>query len=95
LDFLNHWEGGTVFYQVFLFSPLQCTVTDSRNCERLRELEEIEISRQDCEQQGENSEDFCLHFVQEFGLWSQRVSPPPPVWKEESKAKVSRTKKEP
>ena len=40
-----------VFYQVFLLSPLQCTVTYSRNCKRLREFEEIEISscRGDCE----------------------------------------------
>jgi hypothetical protein len=30
MDFLNHWEGGTgiVFNQVFLFSPLQYTVTE-------------------------------------------------------------------
>jgi hypothetical protein len=28
MDFLNHMEGGMVFYQVFLLSPLQCTVTE-------------------------------------------------------------------
>ncbi len=28
MDSLNHWEGGMVFYQVFLLSPLQCTVTE-------------------------------------------------------------------
>ncbi len=28
MDFFNHGEGGVVFYQVFLHSPLQCTVTD-------------------------------------------------------------------
>ncbi len=94
MDFLNHREGGMVFYQVFLFSPLQCTVTDSRNCERLRELEEIVIYQdKTVNSKEENSEDFCLHFVQEFGLWSQRV--PPPLWKEESKAKVSQSKKAP
>jgi hypothetical protein len=27
VDFLNHREKGMVFYQVFLLSPLQCTVT--------------------------------------------------------------------
>ncbi len=27
MDFLNHREGVMVFYQVFLLSPLQCTVT--------------------------------------------------------------------
>ncbi len=32
-----------VFYQVFLLSPLQWTVTNCRNCKRLREFEEIEI----------------------------------------------------
>jgi hypothetical protein len=53
--FLNHNEGGMVFYQVSLLSPLQCTVTQlyCRNCKRLREFEEIEVSRQsyreDCE----------------------------------------------
>jgi hypothetical protein len=51
MDFLNCRKGGMVFYQVFLLSPLQCTVTYSRNCKRLREFEEIEISscRGDCE----------------------------------------------
>jgi hypothetical protein len=28
MDFLNHREGGMVFYQVFLHSPLQCTVIE-------------------------------------------------------------------
>ncbi len=37
---------GMFFYQVFLLSLLQCTVTNSRNCKRLREFEDIEISRQ-------------------------------------------------
>jgi hypothetical protein len=27
MDFLNNGEGGMVFYQVFLLSPLQCAVT--------------------------------------------------------------------
>ncbi len=27
-DFLNHREGGMVFYQVFLLSHLQCTVAE-------------------------------------------------------------------
>jgi hypothetical protein len=46
MDFLNHRKGGMVFYQVFILSPFQCTVRNSRNCKRLREFEEIEISRQ-------------------------------------------------
>jgi hypothetical protein len=25
MDFLNHREGGMIFYKVFLLSPLQCT----------------------------------------------------------------------
>jgi hypothetical protein len=48
MDFLNHREGDVVFYQVFLLSLFQCTVTLWRNCKRLREFEEIEISRQGC-----------------------------------------------
>jgi hypothetical protein len=45
---MDFFEGGVVFYQVFLLSPLQCTVTNCRNCKRLREYEEIEILRQSC-----------------------------------------------
>jgi hypothetical protein len=41
---LNHLDS-VVFNQVFLLSPLQCTATHCRNCKRLREFEEIEISR--------------------------------------------------
>ncbi len=48
MDFLKHGEGGVVFYQVFLLSPLQCTVTHYRNCKRLHEFEEIEIAKQSC-----------------------------------------------
>ncbi len=58
MDFLNHREGVMVFCQVFLLSPLQCNC-DCRNCKRLREFEEMEISSQSCgddiEQQEENS----------------------------------------
>jgi hypothetical protein len=47
MDFLNHREAGMVFYQAFLLSPFQCTVTElRRNYKRLREFEEIEFSRQ-------------------------------------------------
>ncbi len=46
--FLKHREGGVVFYQVFLLSPLQCTVTHYKTCKRLREFKEIEISKQSC-----------------------------------------------
>ncbi len=48
MDFLNHREGDVVSYQVFLLSPVQCSVTHSENCKRLREFEEIEIPRQSC-----------------------------------------------
>jgi hypothetical protein len=48
MDFLNHREGGMVFYQVFLLSPSQCTITNCGNSKRLREFEELEISRQSC-----------------------------------------------
>ncbi len=46
-----------------------------RNCKRLREFEEREISSKAVEvtvtvnNKEENSHDFCLDFVQEFGLW--------------------------
>ena len=72
MDFLNHREGDMVFQQVFLFSPLQCTVTLCRNSKRLREFEEIEISSKAVEEtvnnKEENSSDFSLNFAQEFGL---------------------------
>jgi hypothetical protein len=51
MDFLNHREGDIVgFYQVFLLSPLQCIVKEQncRNCKRLREFEELQISKQSC-----------------------------------------------
>jgi hypothetical protein len=61
MDFLNHREGGMVFYRVFFLSPLQCTVTSNFPVEihkrlgefekihkRLRDFKEIEISRQNC-----------------------------------------------
>jgi hypothetical protein len=43
MDLLNQRVGGVVFFQVFLISPLQYTVTHYRNGKRLREFEEIEI----------------------------------------------------
>jgi hypothetical protein len=44
MDFAR--KGGMVFYQVFLLSPLQCTVTENcKKYKRLCEFEEIEISR--------------------------------------------------
>ncbi len=48
MAFLNHRDGGVGFIQVFLLSPLLCTVTHYRKCMRLREFEEIEISMQSC-----------------------------------------------
>jgi hypothetical protein len=45
MGFLNQRELGKVFYQVFLLSPLQCTVIELykyiRGCKRLCEFEEI------------------------------------------------------
>jgi hypothetical protein len=48
-----------VFYQVFLLSPLHVQNLNCRNCKRLREFEEIKVSRQksctcrvECELQG-------------------------------------------
>ncbi len=55
MDFLNQIKGGMVFYQVFLLSPLQCTIEIQKRLQefeeirkRLREFKEIEISRQSC-----------------------------------------------
>jgi hypothetical protein len=39
-----------------------------RNCKRLCEYEEIEISSKAADVTVNNKEDFCLNFVQEFGL---------------------------
>jgi hypothetical protein len=46
MEFLNHREGIVVFYQVFLLNPLQYFTVEIGK--RLREFEEIEISRQSC-----------------------------------------------
>ena len=50
MDFLYHREGGMVFTSVF--PPFSFTVYSNvpvyRSCKRLREFEEIEISRQSC-----------------------------------------------
>jgi hypothetical protein len=48
MDFLNHREGGVIFYPFVLLFPLQCTIPHCRNCKRLHEFEEIEISSQSC-----------------------------------------------
>jgi hypothetical protein len=51
MDFLNHRKvgrEGSGFQSIFLLSTLQCTVTHCRNYKRLREFEEMEISRQSC-----------------------------------------------
>ncbi len=74
-----------VFYQVFLLSPLQCTVTELqkyvRGCVSSKKLKSqgkaVEVILNSKEK---NSEDFYLDFVQEFGLSSlvrkERVYPP-------------------
>jgi hypothetical protein len=62
MDFLNRVERGCSFISVF--PPFY---------KRLREFEEIEISMQSCRglnNKEENSYDFCLNFVQEFGLYT-------------------------
>jgi hypothetical protein len=75
MDFLNHKEG--VWFSLRFSSFLLY-----RNCKRLREFEEIGISSKAVEvtvnNKDENFYDFCLDFVQEFGLWSTAAAPPPP-----------------
>jgi hypothetical protein len=62
------------FHQVFLLSPLQFTVTNSRNYRRLREFEEIEISRQvTVNSKKETSLRLWSGFFQEFGLSSTNL----------------------
>ncbi len=72
MDFLNHRNGGMVFYQVFLLSPLQCTVIESqkyvRGCMSLNKYVRGCLSLKKYKSQGEavyvtsNSKDFCLDF---------------------------------
>jgi hypothetical protein len=66
MDFLNHRKGSMVFYQLSAFLLY-------RNCKRLCEFEEIEISSKagavTCALQGGIPLDFYLDFVREFGLW--------------------------
>jgi hypothetical protein len=52
MDFLKHREGGMVFYQVFLLSHFYCRIS-----KRLREFEEIEISRHSCREVTVNSKE--------------------------------------
>ncbi len=69
MDFLNHREGGLIFYQVFL---LLCILTYCRNCKRKKYKsigKAVEVTLNSKE---ENSEDFCLDFVQEFSIRSER-----------------------
>ncbi len=62
-------EGGMVFYQVFLLSALQCTVTEQ---ETVRDC----VSQKKYKSQGKaveltvnsKEENFWLDFIQEFGL---------------------------
>jgi hypothetical protein len=85
MDFLNHREGVMVFYQVFLLSLLRVQKLNCRNCKRLREFEEMEVSRQsctcrsECEKQGGKLLRLCLDSVQEFGLWMLYQSMPRPI----------------
>jgi hypothetical protein len=73
MDFLNHKEGTMVGFSFFLLY---------RNYKRLCEFEEIEISRQSCrevtvnnkEDSGGNSQDSCLDFVPEFGFCTFTLS---------------------
>ncbi len=74
MDFLNHREGDTVFYQVFFRSPLQCTVTELyietvRGCVSLKKKSQgkaVEVTVNNKEE-GKLLR-LCLDFVQEFNL---------------------------
>jgi len=75
MDLLNHREGGVVFYQVFLFSPYS-VLTHCRNCKRLSEgLKNNKSQGRPVEMTLKSKEkNFCLYFVQEFGLWYCRLA---------------------
>ncbi len=45
MDFLKNREEDVVFCQVFLLSPLHCTLIHCRYCKRLREFRKREISQ--------------------------------------------------
>ncbi len=71
MEFLDHREWGMVSYQDLYLSPLQCTVTELykyiRCCVSLKNSQGKALEMTvNCKE--ENSEDFCLDFVQEFGL---------------------------
>jgi len=77
MDFLNHRKGGMVFYQVSsfpLFSVYSKNLEIARGCVSLKKYKfqgkAVEVTVNSRE---ENSEDFCLDFVQEFGLWPSLV----------------------
>ncbi len=78
MDILNHREGGMVFDKVFFLSPLQCTVTELepligwKSLEKYKsqgKAEELTVNSKE-----ENSYNFCMDFVQEFGLCKVVVS---------------------
>ncbi len=66
MDFLNHREGGMTWFSISFSSFLLYG-----NCKRLCEFEEIESKAVEVAEnkKKENSYDFCLDFLQEFGLW--------------------------
>jgi hypothetical protein len=61
-----------VFYLDFLFTPLECTVTELKDCTRLREFEEIEISRQSCKGDCEKQRGKLFRLLSKF---RQRIRP--------------------
>jgi hypothetical protein len=83
MDFLNHREGGMVlWFSIRVFSFLfYCVKEKSRNCKRLKKYKSqgkaVEVTVNSKE---ENSYNFCLDYVQEFGLCTIRILPPY-LWK--------------
>jgi hypothetical protein len=75
MDFLNHKKGRVFFNRVFLLSHLQCTVRTVetvRLCLSLKKKKYIKAKLKRyliLNNKEENSSDFCLYFVQEFGLF--------------------------
>jgi hypothetical protein len=65
MDFLHQGEGRRVFYQVFILSPVQQTV---RGCVSLKKYKSQGKGADTVNNKKENYLDFCMDFVQEFGL---------------------------
>jgi len=68
VDFLDHWKGGMVFYNLpsLLLNKNCKSCVSLKKCKSQGKAKAVEVTLNNKE---ENFQDFCLYFVQEFGLW--------------------------